>query len=356
MLLTPKAPPQGKLPLLYLIDSISKNVGPPYTDRLFASFLPRLYPKTYREVDGVTRGRMEEMLKLWRTGGPGRSELYPPGMRERVEHDIFGPGGPPLTQKDVQATLREYLKEKEDEMALEFSPALARTVNILVQIDQVLSSSQVSPQELDNIMEKIRGMKAGLDPNSIRPRQQQQPVQQQYPPRQVPQQQHFPPPPAAYHAAPNAYPPAPSFPAQNFPRVPSAVPTPPPPAAPLAMPAIPSNFADILRNLNNSGALSQPRTPEPTGNKSNLASYEDHILALDIRVEHFDLSKLSLPVFHIPERCQQCGMRFPDREGDKFRAHMDWHFRRNRKERETGGRGAHRRWLPRVEVRGKRIH
>jgi pre-mRNA cleavage complex 2 protein Pcf11 len=28
---------------------------------------------------------------------------------------------------------------------------------------------------------------------------------------------------------------------------------------------------------------------------------------------------------------------------------MDWHFRRNRKERETEGRGAHRRWLPRAD-------
>jgi len=41
-------------------------------------------------------------------------------------------------------------------------------------------------------------------------------------------------------------------------------------------------------------------------------------------------------------------MRFADGEA-KFQAHMDWHFRRNRKERETEGRGAHRRWLPRAE-------
>lgn len=33
-----------------------------------------------------------------------------------------------------------------------------------------------------------------------------------------------------------------------------------------------------------------------------------------------------------------------------MQAHMDWHFRRNRKERESGGRGSHRRWLPRAEV------
>jgi pre-mRNA cleavage complex 2 protein Pcf11 len=29
---------------------------------------------------------------------------------------------------------------------------------------------------------------------------------------------------------------------------------------------------------------------------------------------------------------------------------MDWHFRRNRKDREGQGRGAHRKWLPKAEV------
>jgi len=57
----------------------------------------------------------------------------------------------------------------------------------------------------------------------------------------------------------------------------------------------------------------------------------------------------TLPTSHLPQRCKQCGVRFP--EGDaKMQAHMDWHFRRNRKERESEGRGAHRRWLPRAEV------
>lgn len=35
---------------------------------------------------------------------------------------------------------------------------------------------------------------------------------------------------------------------------------------------------------------------------------------------------------------------------EKMKAHMDWHFRRNRKEREGQGRGAHRKWLPKAEV------
>ena len=59
----------------------------------------------------------------------------------------------------------------------------------------------------------------------------------------------------------------------------------------------------------------------------------------------------ALPTSHLPQRCKQCGIRFPEGEAT-MQAHMDWHFRRNRKERETEGRGAHRRWLPRGEVSG----
>lgn len=42
-------------------------------------------------------------------------------------------------------------------------------------------------------------------------------------------------------------------------------------------------------------------------------------------------------------------MRFPEK-GPKFEAHMDWHFRRNKQERQSEGRGSHRRWLPKAEV------
>lgn len=60
------------------------------------------------------------------------------------------------------------------------------------------------------------------------------------------------------------------------------------------------------------------------------------------------------PTSHLPNRCSQCAARFAaGKKGkDRLQQHLDWHFRRNRKERESEarGRGANRRWLPRVEV------
>jgi pre-mRNA cleavage complex 2 protein Pcf11 len=57
------------------------------------------------------------------------------------------------------------------------------------------------------------------------------------------------------------------------------------------------------------------------------------------------------PTAHLPNRCSQCAARFPAGPAgkDRLQAHLDWHFRRNRKEKENEGRGANRRWLPRAE-------
>ena len=132
----------------------------------------------------------------------------------------------------------------------------------------------------------------------------------------------------------------------------------------------------MLRTLNNtSGLNSTPRTPESEPLKlekpsSSLQKYEEMILSMNMRLESLDMNTCvsllaltdctvypdstcdrmtSLPVSHLSDRCAQCGARFPDTEG-VMQAHLDWHFRRNRKQRESEGRGAHRRWLPRAEV------
>lgn len=356
--------------MLYLIDSISKNVGAPYTDKLLPPIMPRLYLRAYREVDGVTKSKMEEMLKLWRTGGPYGAELYPVGVREEVERGIFGsalpapvvapPVPPPvstppqqLTQQSVQATLRAFLREKEEEMAQEFSMAKAKRVDVLVKIDQLLSSTPVSQNELVDIMEKIRAMQAGKEPGAppvSRPPPPAAPQPNFQPRAPYPPAPNYSNPAAAYPQPTPTYPPFPAQPPPASYRSPlgaGAVPTPPPAPTPLAVPAN-LNVADILKNL--SGVLSHTHTPEPAPSatpKDSLQSYEDMILALDLKVDVFDLSKLSIPVSHLPVRCKQCGMRFQEGE-NSLQAHMDWHFRRNRKERETEGRGAHRRWLPRA--------
>lgn len=44
----------------------------------------------YSSVDGVTKTKMEEMLRTWRHGGVGGTELFGHEVRESIEVGIFG--------------------------------------------------------------------------------------------------------------------------------------------------------------------------------------------------------------------------------------------------------------------------
>lgn len=94
-----QCPPEHRLPAFYLLDSISKNIGPPYL-LLFGRFIERAFLTTYHIVDSVTRKKLEELLGTWRTGGPDGGELFrlpEEGRNGRVQHGIestlFGSNG-----------------------------------------------------------------------------------------------------------------------------------------------------------------------------------------------------------------------------------------------------------------------
>lgn len=91
--------PANKLPALYLLDSISKNIGPPYIN-LFCRFIERRFLEAYQVVDPATKTKMEELLGTWRTGGADGGELFRGPDEGRVgrvqrgiESTLFGTGG-----------------------------------------------------------------------------------------------------------------------------------------------------------------------------------------------------------------------------------------------------------------------
>ncbi|KAJ9116545.1 hypothetical protein QFC24_006717 [Naganishia onofrii] len=88
-----RAPPTQKLPLFYLLDSISKNAGQPYTTHIFPTFLAHVYLRAYSQVDGITKKKMEDMLTTWRTTkgtGTPEGELFPREVRSQIEQAIYG--------------------------------------------------------------------------------------------------------------------------------------------------------------------------------------------------------------------------------------------------------------------------
>lgn len=71
-----RAPPSRKLPALYLLDSISKNVGSPYTI-YFSRNLYGVFMGAFSQVDDNVRRKLEEMLRTWREPVPGSTSTQP---------------------------------------------------------------------------------------------------------------------------------------------------------------------------------------------------------------------------------------------------------------------------------------
>ncbi|KAJ5928044.1 hypothetical protein N7466_007000 [Penicillium verhagenii] len=84
-------PPPQKLPALYVVDSIVKNVGTPYTlflgRRMFQTFI-----NAYTLVDSPTRRKLDEMLKTWKEPAAGSLDtrpVFPPQITRDIENALI---------------------------------------------------------------------------------------------------------------------------------------------------------------------------------------------------------------------------------------------------------------------------
>lgn len=90
-MLEPQAPPQRKLPAIYLLDSIVKNVGTPYT-LFFGKNLYQTFMDVYASVDQRTRHKLEEMLQTWKEPVPGSIDstpVFPPDVIRPIENALL---------------------------------------------------------------------------------------------------------------------------------------------------------------------------------------------------------------------------------------------------------------------------
>ena len=304
---------------------------------------------------------MDDVIKLWGHTGPNNTPLYGPGIKESVDAHIYG-------RQRVLDLLNSTLADKRRE--LPYNPAAHQQLAILINIEKLVTEQEVSPQELGQIMQQLKGMASAPPPPPSMPSQPPQPPVNHYAPRPP-----FPPNNGHMGHAPSPVPTLPPFPPNRVTSdsyratpPPSSLSTPqyppqrdltpqPPISAPTAAP-LPLDVAKLLQTIN-AGTLCQARTPEP---KTALEAYEDLIINMNVKLTITDINMYvfwaltaadsrprTLPNAQLPERCRTCGIRM-SHDDEKMQAHMDWHFRRNRKDREGQGRGAHRKWLPKADV------
>jgi hypothetical protein len=89
--------PDKKLPVLYLVDSIVKNIGGPY-QQLFQRNIVTSFRHVYESVDEGTRVAMRRLLSTWHNIWPQKAKLMQdyisrmtsrPGIHVNPFHPLF---------------------------------------------------------------------------------------------------------------------------------------------------------------------------------------------------------------------------------------------------------------------------
>lgn len=131
-------------------------------------------------------------------------------------------------------------------------------------------------------------------------------------------------------------------------------------------PATPNlNINELLQKLVATGILggnnsTLPIIPQTTNNGNRRDSREEEnkrmsskLLEQKRRIDPISLSRPEtikkrqlaiVELLYIGIQCSSCGLRFPPEQTMKYSQHLDWHFRQNRRERDSQRRAHSRKW------------
>ncbi|CAO3574384.1 unnamed protein product [Mortierella alpina] len=461
------APPNQKLPTLYLIDSIIKNVGGPYLN-LFARTIVNLFLDAYAVVDSSAKASFEKVLGTWPNWN---SQLFPRDLIARMERgvqsmrqqnkpqyqqsgmhvnphfsdrprdprdprdqDAYSQGAgnmhrpPPPAAAVPQSTesgadnvllqdIQLLMLQKQQAMIMNPSDqASAKQVAILQQLETIVKTTQLTPDNANMIRQQLAQLWTPVPVPPVMPGFASGPMSQAMPlvSSPMPPNMMMVPPPASLppHLQTPMAPPNPavfaphllpqgsisspqpmmaSLPMANMPisNAPLSMPpmhsmpmnnavAPPQPVVasipPVVPPAANTLFASLMQSglLGPNGALgnlnltpqspqapaagSATATPPPanvTHDRSDQSELDRSVMSLGrIELTSQDIQRRRPAAVQVmygvpPLQCNQCGYRCP-KSADaqkKMDAHLDWHFRQNRRMKDKAKKSHSRSWL-----------
>lgn len=107
-------PPDRKLPALYVLDSIVKNVGTPYTLFLGRN-LYQTFMDAYSLVNNQVRKKLDEMLKTWKEPVPGSLDtrpVFPVETTRPIENALIKARTHAIQQQQLQARSQQDLMNR----------------------------------------------------------------------------------------------------------------------------------------------------------------------------------------------------------------------------------------------------
>ncbi|OZJ05287.1 hypothetical protein BZG36_01956 [Bifiguratus adelaidae] len=355
------APRHQKLPYLYLLDSICKNVGQPYL-QLFARNIVSTFLDTYAVADAPTRERLERLEGTWRNGLPDGSPVFARHLLESIEKTIALErqrirgriGGSLNANHNVAPNNRgriphQGLPPRSQAAHTSYRSPQMQAQETFRQGGVAYDNGETIPTS--DVFNKLQGILPSMP--SIPPSRPIAGIEQQLADliKVVPAQN-------TASSSPYVHP-APIYQAAPFPAV-SAHSTP-------ADTTAGAGVTDLLQGLMNYGLLgsngSATSTPQsfvstPTQSVVSLPQSTTNTPPIDISmIERIPLETKALRVKRpgtvallyeaYPLQCKQCAMRYPKTaEGQqRMDAHLDWHFRQNRRLKDKGRRGISRAWF-----------
>ncbi|CCD24157.1 Pcf11p NDAI_0C04980 [Naumovozyma dairenensis CBS 421] len=164
-----KCIPKQKLYAFYVLDSVCKNTGSPYTI-YFSRNLFSLYKKTYLLVDNVTRTKMITLFKLWLTPNEsigGSAPLFEKNALDKIENFLIKASSlhkknfesmlptptVPLLLREIDkltAITNERLKDQPDDQKLQTK------LLVLAQLKQELQKGKLTVEALKQVQLQLR--------------------------------------------------------------------------------------------------------------------------------------------------------------------------------------------------------